>query len=227
MTNPLASLHLRAASRVAIAGVVALLVLITGPSIAGYSNRALLAFDAGAVVYLGLAWTMILTASPDDTSCRAAAEDPGRRFGFIILVASSFLVMFGGFTWMGRTQLAGGGGREAILIETVAAATLAWILTHTVFALRYAHMFYASGDPSADLPADCAAGLIFPGCATPDDLDFAYFAFTIGMTFQVSDVQITSRSIRRTVLWHALLAFCYNTLIVALVLNLVFSALHP
>ena len=68
MTNPLASLHLRAASRVAIAGVVALIVLITGPSIAGYSNRALLAFDAGAVVYLGLAWTMILTASPDDTS---------------------------------------------------------------------------------------------------------------------------------------------------------------
>jgi len=227
MTNPLASLHLRAASRVTIAGVVAILVFITGPSIAGYSNRALLGFDAAALVYLGLAWTMILTASPEDTSCRAAAEDPGRRFGFIILVASSILVMFGGFTWMGRARATGAEVSQAILIETVAAATLAWILTHTVFALRYAHMFYASGEPSPDLPSDCAAGLIFPGNNAPDDLDFAYFAFTIGMTFQVSDIQITSRSIRRTVLWHALLAFCYNTLIVALVLNLVFAALHP
>jgi uncharacterized membrane protein len=226
MTNPLASLHLRAASRVTIAGLVAILVLISAPSIAGYSNRVLLAFDAAALVYLGLAWTMILTASADDTSCRAAMEDPGRRFGFFVLVGSSILVMLGGFTWMGTSRAAGSVVSETTLIATIAAATLAWILTHTVFALRYAHMFYASGDATADLPSDCAAGLMFPGCAAPDDLDFAYFAITIGMTFQVSDVQITSRSIRRTVLWHALLSFCYNTLIVALILNLVFAAVH-
>jgi uncharacterized membrane protein len=93
-----------------------------------------------------------------------------------------------------------------------------WGVTHTSYTLRYAHLYYrdrGSGE----------GGLVFPGDERPCDLDFAYFAFTIGMCFQVSDVTIASRRIRRGALLHALLSFAYNTAIVAFTLNLVFGYL--
>jgi uncharacterized membrane protein len=90
------------------------------------------------------------------------------------------------------------------------------LLTHTLFALHCAHMCYG---PAPELPPDCESGLRLPGGGSPDDLDSANFAFTIGMTFQVSDVQVTSRSIRRAVLLHSILSFAYNTVIFAQVLT--------
>ena len=84
--------------------------------------------------------------------------------------------------------------------------------------MRYAHLFYR------DAPGG-EGGLAFPGPRKPDDFDFAYFAFTVGMCFQVSDVVVTSAQIRRAVLGHAVLSFAYNTVIVALVLNLLFGFL--
>jgi uncharacterized membrane protein len=214
---------MRARSRLIPGGIAAVVTVIAAPSIAGYSNRLMLGFDAGALVYLALAWTMMLTTTPESARLRAASEDPGRHFGFFMIVASSILVIVGGVTWMGAP------GAQTIvtrtlIVATIVAAALAWTLTHTAFALHYAHMYYSC--EADDLPADCSTGLQFPGTPDPDDLDFAYFAFTVGMCFQVSDVQITSRTFRRTVLWHALVSFGYNTAIVALVLNLVFAALH-
>jgi uncharacterized membrane protein len=103
----------------------------------------------------------------------------------------------------------------ALCILTVVSA---WALTHTAYALRYAHLYYRDDD-------DGEGGLEFPGKIDPDGVDFAYFAFTLGMCFQVSDVTITSRAIRRTVLSHALLAFLYNTVVVALALNFVLNFL--
>jgi len=101
---------------------------------------------------------------------------------------------------------------------SVATVGLSWLVTHTAFTLRYAHLYYRGG------PAD-EGGLEFPGDDKPDDFDFAYFAFTIGMCFQVSDVAVTDRHIRRTALLHSLMSFAYNTVIIALVLNLVMGHL--
>jgi uncharacterized membrane protein len=98
------------------------------------------------------------------------------------------------------------------------AVGLAWTLTHTSYTLRYAHLFYRENDHEG--------GLEFPGRDEPDDFDFAYFAFTIGMTFQVSDVGVTSPLIRRTVLAHALLSFAYNTVIIALAINILAGFLN-
>ena len=84
--------------------------------------------------------------------------------------------------------------------------------------MRYAHLYYRDD-------AEGEGGLKFPGEHKPDDYDFAYFAFTIGMCFQVSDVLVTSRQIRRSVLFHAVISFAYNTVILALVLNLLFGIL--
>jgi len=93
------------------------------------------------------------------------------------------------------------------------AVASAWTLTHTAYALRYAHVFYRDKGPGS-------GGLEFPGAPHPDYFDFTFFAFTVGMCFQVSDVTISNSAVRRVVLGHAMLSFAYNTAIIAVVLNL-------
>lgn len=100
----------------------------------------------------------------------------------------------------------------------LAGMVLSWFLIHTIYTLRYAHIFY--GDDKID-PTTHAGGLIFPGNKKPEYLDFAYFSFVLGMTFQVSDVQITSKYIRRMAMWHGLLSFGYNTVMIALTINVI------
>ena len=101
----------------------------------------------------------------------------------------------------------------ALCLVTVA---LAWTMTHTAFTFRYAHLYYRED-------AEGVGGLDFPGELPPTYFDFAYFAFTVGMCFQVSDVCVTSHQIRRSVLLHAIISFAYNSIILAFVLNLVFG----
>ena len=103
---------------------------------------------------------------------------------------------------------------EAAHELTLASIALSWTMTHTAYTLRYAHLYYRSGGRH---------GLQFPGDEAPADIDFAYFAFTVGMCFQVSDVTVSTTACRRAVLLHATLAFVYNTMILALALNLVFG----
>ena len=99
---------------------------------------------------------------------------------------------------------------------------LSWFLLHTTFTLHYAHLFY--GD--AEEATASARGLIFPGESQPDYLDFAYFSFVIGMTFQVSDINITSRKIRRMALLHGTISFFFNTIIVALTVSILAGFKH-
>jgi len=103
------------------------------------------------------------------------------------------------------------------LALTVVALISSWLLIQTVFTFRYAHRYYAGphGEPAP------AAPLLFPGGREPDYLDFAYFTFVIAMTSQVSDVQITSRRLRRLVWIHSLFSFAFYTVILALTINLV------
>jgi uncharacterized membrane protein len=93
---------------------------------------------------------------------------------------------------------------------------ISWMMVHTTYAFHYAHLFY---DPVEGTQA--AEGLNFPNENEPDYLDFAYFSFVIGMTFQVSDIQVTSTKIRRQSLLHGLISFGLNTFVVALTFNLI------
>ncbi len=104
------------------------------------------------------------------------------------------------------------------LAVAITGMILSWALVHTVFAVRYAHLYYSNHKLH---PQTHAAGLNFPEDDRPDFLDFAYFSFILGMTFQVSDVSVTSKKIRRWALWHGLIAFAYNTVIVALTINII------
>jgi uncharacterized membrane protein len=179
----------------------------------GIAVRIVAGWDAGALCLLSFVWTFILSTNSIETKCRAAAVDPGRTLAWVlILLASSFSVFAGTYVMRHARTIEPEHGDLLVVLCLIAVGT-AWSLTQTAFTLRYAHLYYRDDDEGV-------GGLTFPGDGPPDDFDFAYFAFTVGMCFQVSDVTISSRQIRRAVLGHAMLSFAYNTVIVALVLNL-------
>jgi uncharacterized membrane protein len=184
----------------------------------GVSLKLIAGWDAAAIMMAALAWSLIARAAPARTRSWAASTDPGRLVigGFIIL-ASAFSLLATGFALRGaRTCPAD--GRDLFLGLGVVAVAAAWGLTHTMYTLRYAHLYYRDG-------IEREGGLAFPGNGHPAYLDFAYYAFTVGMCFQVSDVTVTTPRLRRETLLHALLSFLYNTVILGVALNFAIGTL--
>ncbi|GAC1569605.1 MAG: DUF1345 domain-containing protein [Chitinophagaceae bacterium] len=173
-------------------------------------------WDVFCVTILFNAWIVFFTCSPARIRKIVSREDGSRAFVFFIVLISSLASMVTVlFLVLSKSSSPDRGIYTSIAI---AGMLLSWIMVHTTFCFHYAYMYY--GDDEAE-PATHAEGLSFPLEKAPDYLDFAYFSFVIGMTFQVSDVVITSRDIRRQVLLHGLLAFALNTFVVALTVNLI------
>jgi uncharacterized membrane protein len=189
------------------------------PARLGWPLQVTLAWDVGALFLLCMVWLFVMTSDASSTRCRAAQADPGRTAVWILVTMASAFSLFAA---VGLMRHAKGLVPEPdrVLVPTALLAVMAaWALTHTAFTLRYAHLYYRDDDEGE-------GGLVFPGTKKPDDFDFAYFAFTIGMCFQVSDVGVTSPVIRRAVLAHALMSFAYNTVILSLSLNLLFGLMN-
>jgi uncharacterized membrane protein len=193
-------------------GIAAYLLL---PAQMGVPTRLLAAFDLGAAAFIVALWVMMTGATPDEMQGRARAEEEGRHviLALASAVASAVLaaIVF---------QLHGAKGEPppyAGLHVGLASITifLAWSFMNTMFALHYAHEYYGEGDDGM------IGGLRFPAEEEPDYWDFLYFSFVIGMTFQVSDVAVESRRIRRVTLIHGVIAFLFNVVILALTLNIV------
>lgn len=196
--------------------VVMILVSPLLPATLPVTTRGILAWDIGVLVFLALAAHLFATASPDDMPSDAEAQQEGEWTIFWItlcVVIVSFVAVSSEFAAIktGPAEIRG-------LKVTLVAFTLflSWLVTHVTFAFRYSHEFYAQdlGGPGVD------RGLEFPGEQEPDYLDFLYFSLVLGMTFQVSDVQITSRTLRRVATLHGLLSFLFNTVIVAFTVNI-------
>jgi uncharacterized membrane protein len=169
-------------------------------------------------VVLAFSWTTIIANNPRDAALVAREQDVSRLLSFLFIVGSSFISLFAILALLHSISTGGAHSRTMHIVMAVVAVTCSWSLIHTLFTLRYAHLYYR---PDACINGAEGSGLQFPGDRHPDLLDFAYFSFIIGMTFQVSDVSITSRRIRRLVLVHSLLSFVYNTVIVAFTINIV------
>jgi len=184
--------------------------------------RAVASYDAAAFVLLVWDWTMGLRNNAAHTVRRAAQADPGRNFLAGIVIISALAGLASATVILGKGPNVPGSDRELALAAGIAAVILGWLLIHTMFIFRYAHLYYYDSDQDGT----AQRGLTFPGTTEPDDYDFAYFSFVIGMTFQVSDVQITDPGVRSIVLVHALMAFAYNTAILALVVNLASNLLN-
>jgi uncharacterized membrane protein len=177
-----------------------------------------IAWDTGAALYIALTVTMMVR-SPHRLRFRARLEDASKWAILALMIAATLasLLSIGFVLHDAKTQ----GGWQAIEHVMLAGGTilLSWGSAHLLFAVHYAHAFYVDS-PTAKDPEAVAGGLVFPGEENPDYWDFLYFSFVVGMTCQVSDVQVTGRVMRRLTLSHGIIAFLFNTVILALSINL-------
>ncbi len=180
----------------------------------------MISWDAFVFSVISLIWLLFIAAKPWQVMRLAGKQDTSRRVIFIFIILAACASMFAVIILLEPTAHMPHHQVVRHVLLAVASVGCSWILLHTIFALRYAHMFYANLHDDETGHA-CGSGLLFPEESVPDYIDFAYFSFVVGMTFQVSDVEISSREIRRLTLVHSLLSFLFNTIIVALSINVI------
>jgi uncharacterized membrane protein len=187
------------------------------------STRLAIAWDSAVLVFLAMTW-WVVQRSPAELMRQTVLVNDQGRVGILLLVLLAVCASLAEIFLLVQNARATGESPSAVQV-TLAVLTIAcsWIVAHVMFALHYAHRFYRD-DPGTP-EADATGGLDFPGGEPPDYWDFLYFAFVIGMTSQVSDVQVTSRPMRRLVFWHGILSFAFYTIILALSINIVASVL--
>ena len=171
-------------------------------------------FDLSALVYGLWTWSDIWSMDAEATASHALREDPSHAWADVFLTFASLVSLVAvGFLIAGASQ---SGSELAQVGLGVVSVIISWALVHTIFALRYARMYY--GTPEG--------GIDFNQAAKPSYSDFAYIAFTVGMTFQVSDTEFQTTDFRRTGLRHSLLAYIFGTFIVATTINLIAGLSH-
>jgi len=178
------------------------------------AKRFLLGWDVGNMVYLGFALATIARFELKKAQDRAADQDEGAIFILIITVVAAAVSLAAIVALLGTLKDSAGAQRGVHFTLAALTIMISWILIHVMFALHYAHEFYGGEDVGR------GGGLKFPGDPRPDYWDFVYFSFVIGMTFQVSDVQVTGKHLRRLVVAHGVVAFFFNVAILALAVNI-------
>ena len=164
---------------------------------------------AAALVYLLWTWLAIGPMGPEQTHDHATREDPRRGVADLIILVASVASLAGvGYLLSAGSSRGSSAAAAGVGIGSVAAA---WVLVHTVFTLRYARLYYG-GEPG---------GIDFAQPDGPAYVDFAYVAFTVGMTYQLSDTGVQSRAMRSTVLRQALISYVFGAVILAATINLV------
>jgi uncharacterized membrane protein len=213
--------HFGAKGRLGTALAVAAVAFVVQPDAISWHTRAVASWDLGALAYLGLAWMLIGRTDARATRDHALSQDQSGYviFLFVVGAACASTVAIGFVA--GTIRDLPFGARTWHLMLTIIALVSSWLLIQTVFAFHYAHRYYAG--PRGERAA--TASLQFPGGREPDYLDFAYYAFVVGMTSQVSDVAVASRSMRRLTMIHGVLAFMFNIAVLALSINIIASVI--
>lgn len=193
---------------------VALAVGVLAAVLVGVSTEPRYAPVAGwiaaAAVYLVWTWSAVGRMTPERTASHATREDPTQAATSAIMVAASVASLAG----VGYVLMAGsahGGEADAAAAVGIGSVIAAWLIVHTVFTLRYARLYYQNP----------TGGIDFNQHDPPAYVDFAYLAFTIGMTYQVSDTDLQTRTIRATALRQALLSYILGAVILATTINLI------
>lgn len=172
--------------------------------------RLIAAGDVFFVIYLIAMTFLVVSTSAADLCEKAAAEDEGIFLVVIIVLAIIAVCSVGIITVLNARH----GPAGLTLALAVACAPLGWLTLHTIAAFHYANLFYAPDEQSAK-------GLLFPDSERPGIWDFLYYSFVVGMTAQVSDVQVVKTKMRRATLGHSLVSFFFNTAIIAMAVNAV------
>ncbi len=177
----------------------------------GYPRFAFLAgWSIAALVFVAWTWGVVVRMDAPTTASHATREEPSRRVTHLFILAASVVSLVG----VGLMLLASPDDKRAQALTAVFAVgsvAISWAAVHTLFGLAYARLYYTGPD----------GGIDFNQHEPPGYVDFLYVAFTIGMSFAISDTNVTSGRIRSTALWHALLSYLFGTVIIGAVVNLV------
>ena len=175
----------------------------------GWGRGTMLAFDVASMVFLIAIWPLHRKGTAAEMREAAAANDANRT----VLLGITGVTMMTILVAVAKEMQ--GKNDPWIITLVIATLVLAWLFSNTIYALHYAHLFYSDCDGDGN----DTGGLEFPKCAEPDYWDFVYFSFTLGMTFQTSDVEISSRRMRMASLGHCLAAFVFNLGVLAFTIN--------
>jgi uncharacterized membrane protein len=209
-----------ASTRVAISAALGVVSAVATGGFGEWIYASSVGWDVAAVIFLGWTWLAIAGMDAATTEAHATLEDPTKRVTQAIVLGASVGSLIGVALLLVKTTNTTGAGGVAAAALGVASIALSWFVVHTLFTLRYALLYY---DPDEGGTPGTVGGIDFGRSGPPGYSDFAYLAFTIGMTYQVSDTQLGTRELRRTVLRHAILSYLFGALILAGTVNLLVS----
>jgi len=216
---PVNTNHLDAHHRFITACVLSALVFVLLRGHVPYPALLVTTWTVFALTVVTMAWMVMFTRDPYEVRRNASLQDSSQTFLFSAVISGATASLFAVFVLMGSSKSLPPTDAALQVTLSVLAIMLSWALVHTLFSLRYAHVYYLDAHKIARDKIE--GGLKFPGGGAPDYLDFAYYSFVIGMTCQVSDVQITSRWMRRLAIIHGLISFAFNTAILAMFINII------
>ena len=204
-------LRARAGTRVAVAGSAGVAALGVAIAFAPWQAALMVSWDATAAVVVAWVFLVVWHKDSAQTAALATREDDSRAASELVLVSASLASLVSVGLGLVKAAQEPGSAEAAITGVAVLTVVLSWLAVHAVFTLRYAHLYYR----------DKPGGISFNEDEQPDYRDFAYLAFTVGMTYQVSDTNLSTKEIRRTVTRHGLLSYVFGTVIVAMMINVV------
>lgn len=201
--------HLRHRIRILVcAGVGGAAAGVSGP-FALWQLTALIGWVAFAVALLGWVWFEVSDCDATNTRERATVVDPTRAWSATVVAVASVMSLAAVGFGLAEARERSGALAVALTVLSLLSVVLSWLTVHSMFILRYAHEYYSGP----------VGGIEFPGGEEPDYRDFAYFAFTIGVAFAVSDTPVPGRVVRRIVYRQAMVSYFFGAIIVGLAIN--------
>ena len=199
----------RFVAMVAAGVVVGLIVALRG----GGASSIVLGWAAASLVYVTWVWLLIARMDPAETASHAAREDPVRAVAEVLILVASLASLAAVAMLLVDARSASDARSGVLAAMALGSVALSWLLIHTLFTLRYASQYFAGETGGIDFNTD----------EPPRYVDFAYVAFSLGMTFQISDTNLLTSAFRATALRHALLSYVFGTVVVATTINLAVS----
>jgi len=213
--------YLKAIYRLVAAVGIATVAFLIQPYSILLPTRLIVSWDIGALIYLCLAWIVIVRSDAGMTRERTLSQDQSGLIIFLLVIGAACASIIAiGFMQTPVKEISFWPKTWHIALSVLALMS-SWLLIQTVFAFHYARRYYGA---NKHMPTD-ESPLLFPGHRAPDYMDFAYYACVIGMTSQVSDVMAASRQMRRLTLMHGILSFVFNIAVLALSINIIASVI--
>jgi uncharacterized membrane protein len=206
----------RASVRVGFAALLGIAAGVVVSLFTFWQAATLIGWDVYSLFLITWIWWAVWDLNAEECEARANREDPSLRLTELMVLTAGVALLVAVAQALIRASSATGATKAYLITLGLLSVALSWSLVHTVFTLRYARSYYSRP----------VGGIDFNEDDPPTYLDFAYLALTIGMTFQVSDTNLTTKGIRRVALSHALLSYLFGAVILALVINVVSSLLH-